>query len=106
MNRRVKGNRFENLACRLLERKGFAVWRPPKSRWSRGVFSSDIFHCGDILAVKKNRFLLIAVAHGRAQTRTRRALEWLRKNCPKSVFLEYWIYKDGKREKGWEIIHF
>ncbi len=102
MNRRSKGNRFENLACQLLQREGFWVWRPPKSRWSRGYFSSDLFHCGDIVATKKNRFLVVAVAYGQPRARTVSALKLLRRRCPKAVALEYWIYRDGKRKKGWE----
>lgn len=106
MNRRAKGNQYEKLACEELEKKGYLTWRPPKSRWSYGRFTSDAFNCGDILATKKKSFLIAAVAHGRPQTKTTLALKKLRRRCPKSIFLEYWVYKNGKRKKGWEVISY
>jgi len=106
MNRRSKGNRYEKLACQILEDRGFTTWRPPKSRWSYGRFTSDVFNCGDILATKKRRFLVVAVAYGRPRARTVNALTTLRRNCPRAVFLEYWIYKDGKTKKGWEVTNY
>ena len=104
MNKRSKGNRYEKLACQALEAKGFLTWRPPKSRWSYGRFTSDVFNCGDIIATKRKRFMVVAVAYGRPRPKTAGALKNLRRNCPRGVFLEYWVYRDSKRKKGWEII--
>lgn len=92
MNTKKKGDIVEKEALAILETDGFHCWIPPNAKFQ----TNDIFGIGDILCIKDNQVLLVAVALNRKQTNTVRKIEAARKFMGAAIHIQYYIKKKGE----------
>lgn len=88
------GARVEKEAEAILQSQDWFTWIPPNGRFQ----TNDIFGIGDILAIKDNQVMLVAVALNRKQTNTVRKIEAAREFMGAKILIQYWIQQKGEFE--------
>ena len=89
-----KGSTYEKEVEKTFQEKGYKTHRNIKTRFG----TQDIFGIADIVATRRDSFILIACAVGRAQTNTVRKIQAIRPFIPKEIGVLYYIKKKEKTE--------
>lgn len=88
----AKGNRNEKRAQTALEKRGFLVERPRRSKWKR----VDFWGLYDLIALSPTEMLLVQVKSNRCPKKVREAIRDF--PCPPFVQKQIWVYKDRQKE--------
>ena len=90
------GSQYEKEVEERLQRQGYKTHRNIKSRFGK----QDIFGIGDILATKRNEFLVVACTAGVGGHigRTEKKIRGIRPHLPKEIKVLYYIKRKNREE--------
>ena len=91
------GRFYEDKVCAFYDKLGFNVWAVPSSRWGRGnkYRTTDIFNIFDLVAVSKDRFVMIQVKKDKTCVIRKKVLsEMSGIVMPEHIDREYWVFDD------------